>query len=462
MKYRETIVTSPATPTAQTDTVFDAVRRADLRRRQRVARREMALAACVSLGALAGVALLRLAVPVPVPLLTLAALAALAAPATAWLRASRRQPDLPAAAAAIDRSASLHDAVTTAAWFADHQPDPSAWVDAQRARTARAAASLDVDALFPIAPPPALPKAAVGLAALLIVALLVPASWSRRAIGLVDERPFADAGQVMDDEAGADEAGASPMSPEELLAAAEQGLRGGLDSQEVGPGGDETAAGTAASSGAEAGAGEAGSVPDVAGTGPPPADAERGEPGDGTRADDTAGESLAEALDRAAEQARQAAEQAGAEQTTEEGSGEEAGGEESEGGGAGGGEGGVGTPSEGEASGAMPGGHMSGPGGDAGAEGGGLDQARAALEITLKREQLASLFAAEGGATEQPLVERQSESGTSQLAFRDVGVAAGYQGAGADQARAVPWTYRPLVRDYFLERARQQPRKDPE
>ncbi|MDP1568919.1 MAG: hypothetical protein Q8L86_02860, partial [Vicinamibacterales bacterium] len=129
------------------------------------------------------------------------------------------------------------------------------------------------------------------------------------------------------------------------------------------------------------------------------------------------------------------------------------------GGGAGGGEGGAGAPTEAEAAGAMPGGHLSGPGGGEAADGLSMEAARAELEVTLKREQLTSRFAALA-ASDDTLIERQSEVGESRLTFQDVAPAARYQGSAADPVRPVPWAYQELVRKYFLERARQE-RKDP-
>ncbi len=463
MKYRESIVTSPLTSAAPTDAVLDTVRRADLRRRQRLALREGLAALTVALGILSAVAILRLAIPVSPVVWWLASALAIVPAAAAALRARWRQPDLLAAAAELDGTATLHDAVATATWFSTNPSSAdSTWVEAQHARTASAAASLDVDALCPVSPPPLLMRAAGGLMFLLVVALLVPASWSRGVLGIQPDAPLdlpvsAASTDEANDAEGVDD---TLMSPEELLAAAEQGLRTGAGTPELESDGTASAArGGASSDAGERGA--EGDVPDVTGSGPPPADAERGDMDESARGDTATGESLQEALDRAIEEARQAAEAAEAESQADQPSGEEQSEDPSQnddGGGAGGGEGGAGAPTEGDAAGAMPGGHLSGPGGDA-ADGLTLDAARAELEVTLKREQLASPFAALT-QSDEALVERQSESGTSQLTFQNVAPMSGYQGTGAEAVRPVPWAYQELVRAYFLERARQD-RKDP-
>ena len=463
MKYRESIVTSPLISAAQTDAVLDTVRRADLRRRQRVALREGLAGLTAALGILSAVAILRLAVPVSPVVWWLASALAVVPSAAAALRARWRQPDLLAAAAELDGAANLHDAVTTATWFSSNPSSTDAtWIEAQHARAAGATASLDVDALCPVAPPRALMRTAGGLVVLLVVALLVPAAWSRGVLGIQPDAPLELAivpasTDEADDAEGVDE---TLMSPEELLAAAEKGLRTGAGTPDLESGGSESAArGGASSDAGEQGA--EGDVPDVAGSGPPPADAERGEMHESSRGDTAAGESLQDALDKAIEEARQAAETAEAESQADQQSGEDQSEEsdrDDDGGSAGGGQGGAGAPTEGDAAGAMPGGHLSGPGGDA-ADGLTLDAARAQLEVTLKREQLASPFAALA-QSDEALVERQSESGTSQLTFQDVAPMTSYQGTGADAVRPVPWAYQELVRAYFLERARQE-RKDP-
>jgi hypothetical protein len=460
MKYRESIVTSPSFSAVQTDAVLEAVTRADLRRRRRRALQEGLAATIVALGVLCTVAVLRLAVPVPPAVWWMAAVAAFAAPTVALLRAVRRQPDLLAAAAALDHAAGLHDTLTTAEWFAESPTEPSPWIAAQRDRAVAAAATLDVDRLCPTDPPRLLKHAAAGLALLLVAALLVPASWSRGVIGLDagGATRLADDGSGAFEDTAADETDATPMSTEELLAAAEQGLRSGTDTPSFEAGGTETSAGGSGSS--DAGdRGAAGEVPDVAGSGPPPAGAERGEMDESTGGERAAGESLQDALDRAADEARQAAEAAEAEAQTD---GSQAGDDESgddSGSGAGGGQGGAGMPAEGDAAGDMPSGHLSGPGGGEAADGLTLEAARADLEITLKREQLASRFTALA-SSDEALIERQSESGTSELPFQNITPATGYQGTGAETVRPVPWAYQELVRKYFLERARQE-RKDP-
>jgi len=462
MKYRGAIVTAPLSSARQTGAVLDAVRRADLRRQRRLALHEGLIALLVALGILSVLALVRLVVPVAPLVWWLGSGLAVLPAAVAAVRAARRQADALAGAAELDRAAALDDTLTTATWFATTPADDSVWIEAQHARAADAAAPLDVDALIPVAPPLRLRQAAGALVVLLVVALLVPASWSRRVIGL-DPGPTFDMAASGDQAAG--EAGASaedpdaPMSTEELLAAAEQGLRSGAGMTESGAGAaeGEARAGAGTDAGGEAAPGE---VPDVTGSGPPPANAERGDLDEGERGEGRRSESLQDALDRAADEARDAA--AAAEAAAEEGGPEgekDESGTDSEGGGTGGGESGAGAPTEAEAEGAMPGGHLSGPGGGEAADGMSLEAARAELAITLKREQLTSRFAALA-ASDDTLIERQSEVGESRLSFQDVAPAARYQGSAADPVRPVPWAYQELVRKYFLERARQE-RKDP-
>lgn len=459
MKYRELIVTPPHSSAAQTDAVLEAARRADLRQKRRLALRDGAAAIVVLLGILSAVALVRLVVPLSPAVWVWAATVALIAPAAAAFRAWRRQPDLLAGAAELDRAAALNDSLTTAVWFAETPAERSPWIDAQHERAAAAAAALDIDALCPIAPPRPLLRAAGGLAVLLAAALLVPASWSRGVFGpdAGTSIELADGTSGAADQAGGQDTNETTVTTEELLAAAEEGLRPGGGAQEFLVDGAEGGAGAGAS---DAGGREAaGDVPDVTGTGAPPANVERGELDEAARGEPASGESLQEALDRAADEARQAVDAAEAEAQGGEPSGEEQRGEEAgSGGGAGGAEGGAGAPTEDEAAGAMPGGHLSGPGDEA-ADGLTLEAARAELEVTLKREQLASPFAALA-PSDEALLERQSEGGTSALPFQNVSPMRGYQGAGADAARHVPWAYQELVRNYFLERARQE-RRDP-
>jgi hypothetical protein len=460
MKYREAIVTSSRIPASQADAVFDAVRRADLRRRRRAALEDLLAATTVGLGLFAAVAVLRLLLPIPfaawIATATLAALVLALAAVRIW----QRPPDFPAAAATLDRAARLDDAVATATWFGEH-PDGSPWVEAQRLRAADAASTLDIDTLVPVAPPRRLLRLSGALAALIVVALVVPASWTRGVFGLSGEtRGVAVNGSDPSVTDAGDEHAGVPMTPEELLAAAEQGLRGPAGAVEPGESGDPGAGRGAAASGA-ADAGSA-TAPDVAAGGPPPSDAERGDLDESGRAAGSA-ETLEQALDRVAEDARQAAEAAAQAARAEEQSGaaETASGDESGGGGGADNQGGGATPSEADAAGGMAGGHQSGPGGEA-ADAAGLDALGAELEIALTREQLASPFAAQSGRSDEPLVERQSEGGAARLAYQDVAVTGAYQGSSASRVRPIPWAYRPLLRTYFLERASQDSRKDPE
>ncbi|MDP1571439.1 MAG: hypothetical protein Q8L86_15695, partial [Vicinamibacterales bacterium] len=265
--------------------MLDAARRADLRRQRRLALREGLTALLVTLTILATLALVRLAVPVATLVWWLGSALALVPPAVAAVRAARRQTDPLAGAAELDRAAALNDTLTTATWFADTPPDDSIWIEAQHARAAEAAAALDVDALVPVAPPLRLRQAAAALAVLLVVALLVPASWSRRVIG-IDPGPTFDLAtggdQTADSGDPGTEAPGAPMSTEALLAAAEQGLRSGAGMTEAESGGaeGEARAGAGTDAGGEAASGE---VPDVTGSGPPPANAERGDLEEGER-----------------------------------------------------------------------------------------------------------------------------------------------------------------------------------
>jgi hypothetical protein len=77
----------------------------------------------------------------------------------------------PRAAAVSDRRAGLHDALTTASWFMDH-PQPSDWVEAQRARAAAIARSLQTHRLVPVRAP-SLAIVALGSAAAILLALWI-------------------------------------------------------------------------------------------------------------------------------------------------------------------------------------------------------------------------------------------------------------------------------------------------
>lgn len=436
---------------------------AAVRRRQRAALRGGLAAAAIGLAVLLAVAIAHLALPVPARIWQTATALALALPAVAAWHAWRRQADPLVTAAALDRAAGLDDALVTAAWFGGRAvaPETAAWVEAQRRRAEAAAAALDVHALCPLEPPRPLVRTCATLAALLAAVLLVPTSWSRPLVGIHDSQGARAA--AAPDGAGEARAGTAdapaPLTREELLAAAEQALRPPED--RIGAAGPAAAEASSEpgglAGGPRPGAGPEGEAPDVLGAGSP-TDAARGEAVERRSAPDPAPGSLEDPLERAAERARRAAEEeataAGRNAARRPAEPPSSAGDNAPGQGATRGAGDGGGPGAGaDSTGAPAGTASAGTGTGSRQEGGVADSLRAWLDVTLRREVLASPFAEAGGSGEARL-ERPSEARPAPAPARGVAPAPGQQAAGAQPLDTVPWAYRELVRQYFLERAR--------
>jgi len=163
---------------------------------------------------------------------------ALATPvlAFAWLTWRTLRP-LPArsAAAWLDRRAGLADALTTACWFLDRDPD-DAWVEHQRERAAETARELDLRELVSLRVPPGPALLAAGLAAVVVFGWLRGEAHTRRGgtaaavadAGVPAPRAEPDEAAIEDGaEAGRDAVPQARPAPADLDALAEE-LRAGL------------------------------------------------------------------------------------------------------------------------------------------------------------------------------------------------------------------------------------------
>ncbi|MGE3275831.1 MAG: hypothetical protein AB7O67_12015 [Vicinamibacterales bacterium] len=457
------------------ETVRQALVQAD--RRRRLAR---ALGAAVTgftagLAPLVALGVLRLAIDLPAwvwwTAIAVTGGVTVALAAREWLAA----PALDRAGAALDKAAGLPDELGSVEWFLRSDEAQSPWVAELVARAAEHSQGLDVARLLPVAPGRArFTRAAVLMGALAIL-LAIPPTWSRQTLArFFDGNAGEGALASLTPEEAAAEAELAEVPAEELLlpGGAPKPVNGsrmleafGEESENgesmEGDAGDAEAAGEAPDGAQGETSGEQtrpASRRDAAGRGEQPS-----KPEDAAKSD-----ALQEALDRAAEAAEsnqptdekqagegeqqsQASEQAG---NTEGNQGGKKSGEKREGQ--------DGQSSDAGAKDPNSSGGSQSAAGAADDPNGNILGERTALDVTLKREQLASALEQGDDQAEAEEREKATERGAASRGYQRVGPVGSRLPAGTQPTQAVPWAYQDLVRAYFLDRAAQPAQPKPE